>query len=240
MYYVPTRSEIDEQAQIDRRKRQQIAQRGPNIYEQQRKQARRDGDGARRWAAVAYCNGATSIPAHIMQRMAYSEETEKAKQKALNNLFRKNQTDTGDIKMSIFERVTIHTVNSDGWKIDFELKPGQQPKTAIDWLSSNGYQPAPIEAAATAVSTPYNPADTAVHTFAAEQMIATVADGNVYWKIKGGQYQKFGVSIWPEALEASGFDPENMNPMKPIDLTGKTAHFTVKENGQPRKVIKLS
>jgi len=240
MYYVPTQEELKEEARISHRKRQRVSHRGRNLYEQQRKQAYRDGDGARRWAVVASCNGATSIPTHIMQRMAYSEETEKAKEEALNNLFRNNQTSTGDITMSIFERVTIHTVNSDGWEIDFELKAGQQPKTAIDWLSSNGYQPAPAEAEQAAVSTPYNPADTAVHTFAAEQMIATVADGNVYWKVKGGQYQKFGVSIWPEALEAAGFDPENLNPMKPIDLTGKTAHFTVKENGKPKKVIKLS
>lgn len=140
----------------------------------------------------------------------------------------------------MFERVIIRTINSDGWPIDFELKEGQSPKPAIDWLASHGYQPAP--GAAVTVTAPAAPSelDTAVHTFAAEQMTATVDDGKVYWKVKGGQFQKFGVSIWPEALEAAGFDPEAMNPMKPIDLTGWTAHYLTKENGQPRKIVRLA
>jgi len=140
----------------------------------------------------------------------------------------------------MFEKVTIRTINSDGWPIDFELKAGESPKPAIDWLASHGYQPAP--GASVTVSAPAAPSelDTAVHTFAAETMTATVDDGKVYWKVKGGQFQKFGVSIWPEALEAAGFDPEALNPMKPVDLTGWTAHYSTKENGQPKKVIKLA
>jgi len=43
----------------------------------------------------------------------------------------------------MFERVIIRTINSDGWPIDFELKEGQSPKPAIDWLTNHGYQPAP-------------------------------------------------------------------------------------------------
>ena len=137
----------------------------------------------------------------------------------------------------MFERVVVRTINSDGWPIDFELKEGQSPKPAIDWLASHGYQPAP--GAAANVTAPAE-LDTAVHTFTAEIMTATVDDGRVYWKVKGGQFQKFGVSIWPEALTAAGFDPEAMNPMKPVDLTGWTAHYLTKENGQPKKIIKLA
>lgn len=140
----------------------------------------------------------------------------------------------------MFERVIIRTINSDGWPIDFELKEGQSPKPAIDWLASHGYQPAP--GAAVTVTAPAAPPelDTAVHTFAAETMTATVDDGKVYWKVKGGQFQKFGVSIWPEALEAAGFAPDEMNPLKPVDLTGWTAHYITKENGSPKKIIRLA
>lgn len=142
----------------------------------------------------------------------------------------------------MFERVIIRTINSDGWPIDFELKTGESPKPAIDWLANHGYQPAPGPAItvsnAPVISSP--DAETAVHTFAAETMTATVDDGKVYWKVKGGQFQKFGVSIWPEALEAAGFVFDEMNPMKPVDLTGWTAYYSTKENGQPKKVIKLT
>lgn len=139
----------------------------------------------------------------------------------------------------MFEKVTIHTINSDGWHIDFELKPHQQPKPALDWLASNGYQPTPTAVVAPS-SASVAPEETAVGTFAAEQMTATLVDGKTYWKVKGGQFQKFGVSIWPEALEASGFNPDELDPTKPVDLVGYTAHYITKENGQPKKIIKLS
>lgn len=141
----------------------------------------------------------------------------------------------------MFERVTIRTINSDGWPIDFELKEGQSPKPAIDWLASHGYQPAPgaaVTITAPAANAPE--AETAVHALAVEQMTATVADGKVYWKVKGGQFQQFGISVWPETLEAAGFDPEALNPMKPVDLTGWTAHYITKEDGKPKKVVRLT
>lgn len=142
----------------------------------------------------------------------------------------------------MFERVIIRTINSDGWPIDFELKEGQSPKPAIDWLTNHGYQPAP-GAAITVSNAPVTSSpdvETAVHTFAGESMTATVSDGKVYWKVKGDQFRQFGVSIWPEALEAAGFVFEEMNPMKQIDLTGWTAHYITKENGQPKKIIRLT
>jgi hypothetical protein len=59
-----------------------------------------------------------------------------------------------------------------------------------------------------------------------------------YWKVKGGSYRKFGVSIWPEALEEAGFVVEEMVVTRVYDLAGWTAHCEVKD-GQPRKVTKL-
>jgi hypothetical protein len=132
----------------------------------------------------------------------------------------------------IFERVIIRTVSPEGWQIDFELKTGQQPKAAIDWLESKGYEPAP--AAGTAVDT------NAIYTFPASQMTATIDDGKAYWKVKGGDFLKFGIFVWPEALEQSGFNLEELNPMRPYDLTGWTAHYSIKKNGSPKKVVLLS
>lgn len=75
-------------------------------------------------------------------------------------------------------------------------------------------------------------------SFPAEQMTAMVNDGKVYWKVRGGKFQKFGVNIWPEVLEQAGFDPDEMNPVKSIDLSGYTAQYLVEE-GKAKKIVKL-
>lgn len=102
-------------------------------------------------------------------------------------------------------------------------------------VTEHGYSPAnggSHETAADATDT--------TGQFAAETMTATVDDGKVYWKVKGGVYRKFGIIVWPEVLEDAGFVVDELNPLKQIDLVGWTAVFSVKENGQPHKVIKLS
>lgn len=71
----------------------------------------------------------------------------------------------------------------------------------------------------------------------AEEMTATVNDGKVYWKVKGGQYRKWGVTIWPETLEAAGLT--NLDPTKPVNLAGYVAHVAMKEDGKPSKVTRL-
>ena len=76
-------------------------------------------------------------------------------------------------------------------------------------------------------------------SFKAETLTATVDDGKVYWKIRGANFQKFGVIIWPEVLTDAGINPEDLNPLKTHDMSAYVAVCTVKENGQPKKVIRL-
>lgn len=76
-------------------------------------------------------------------------------------------------------------------------------------------------------------------SFNAEQMVSNVADGNVYWKIRGSHYKKFGVTIWPEVLEEAGFVAEEMPATKIYDMTGWVAHCELNEEGKPKKVVKL-
>lgn len=64
-----------------------VANRGPNIHEENRKQARQDGDGARQWARTAAANGTMTTPVHIHNRLAPSEETEQEKARVLAELF---------------------------------------------------------------------------------------------------------------------------------------------------------
>lgn len=62
-------------------------------------------------------------------------------------------------------------------------------------------------------------------------------NGEATYKIKGGQYMKYGVRIWPETLPELGLDPDTLKPgpntvrLKVVALLG--------ENG-PRKIIGLA
>lgn len=60
-----------------------------------------------------------------------------------------------------------------------------------------------------------------------------------YYKIKGGDYMKHGVDIWPEILEDAGINPEEINIKKPPSVSHFVAICTMKENGQPKKVVNL-
>lgn len=129
---------------------------------------------------------------------------------------------------------TLTAVTPDGYPvtIPFTLDEGERITDAVarltGQLSRGGWEP-PQQAEAAAESG---------GSFPAERMVCTVDKGQAYWKVIGGEFQKFGLSIWPEAMIASGLDPEAMNPMKPVDLTGWTAHFVTK-NGKAKKVIRL-
>ena len=49
--------------------------------------------------------------------------------------------------------------------------------------------------------------------FDANVILVGIDDNGQYtYKAKGGQYQKFGVRIWPEVLPALGLDPDQLKP----------------------------
>lgn len=74
-------------------------------------------------------------------------------------------------------------------------------------------------------------------TFPAADLVGTVDGGKQYWKVKGGRFTQYGVTVWPEVLEASGFD--DLEPGGIYPLTGYTAHYTTKEDGKPEKIVAL-
>ncbi len=62
-------------------------------------------------------------------------------------------------------------------------------------------------------------------------------NGQPVYKIKGGQYMKFGIRVWPEVLPALGVDPATLKPgPNPINLR---VRVLMGEHG-PRKVISLA
>lgn len=72
--------------------------------------------------------------------------------------------------------------------------------------------------------------------FNAETLTATVDNGKAYWKVKGGRFQKWGVAIYPEVLEAAGIEAD---PLQPQSLAGWVAHYQTNDKGNPKKVTRL-
>jgi len=83
------------------------------------------------------------------------------------------------------------------------------------------------------------PAQQPVLTFTAEVLVATMVDGKVYRKVKGGKFSRFGVTIWDEVLQDAGFNVAELDPMLQYNLTGYVATYVEKE-GKPHKVTKLT
>lgn len=140
----------------------------------------------------------------------------------------------------MFSKITIQAISPDGWPVLFELEPGKKTTEATAYLEKYGFHPAPPATEQPRPESQQQPGGSSLTgTFAAESLTATVDDGKAYWKVRGGQFQKFGVAIYPEVLEAAGLDVDNLNPLKPVDLEGYTAVYSVKENGKPQKVVRL-
>ena len=75
--------------------------------------------------------------------------------------------------------------------------------------------------------------------FDAVSMAATVESGKEpRWKVKGGKYMEWGVTIWPEVLEAAGM--KDLDPSQVYNLEGYTAYYEPNEKGNPKKVVNLA
>lgn len=59
-------------------------------------------------------------------------------------------------------------------------------------------------------------------TFTADSITLDYMDGKPVYKMRGGQYTKFGVRVWPEVLPALGIDAATLkpgtNPITPLDV----------------------
>ena len=74
--------------------------------------------------------------------------------------------------------------------------------------------------------------------FDASELVGTMAGGKTYWKVKGGQFTKFGVTVWPEVLKDAGLATD-LDPMQVYSLQGYKAFYVTKDEGKPDKVVKL-
>jgi hypothetical protein len=109
-----------------------------------------------------------------------------------------------------------------------EAMAGQLSALAVQLAA----QPAPA-------ATPTGPA-TGFVDFTAETISAGIDDtGKTSYKAKGGQYQKYGVRIWPETLALLGLSADALTPGQPHPF-GRSVRAELGEGGLPRKVIGLT
>lgn len=70
-----------------------------------------------------------------------------------------------------------------------------------------------------------------------------VKNGKTYWKIMDAVYPsgekstKYGVTVWPEALKAAGFELKDGQPVP--DLSGHPFEYICNEKGYPQKVTRI-
>ena len=90
------------------------------------------------------------------------------------------------------------------------------------------------------VQTPALTNPDAAYTFDAERLVGSTSGDKVYWKVQGGQFSQYGVTIWPEVAEAAGFHLDQFDPQQEYDISGYTAYYTLNDKGKPNKVVNLA
>lgn len=140
-------------------------------------------------------------------------------------------------------KTIIKTISPAGFEMLFETPDVADREKLLttlanfeDQLLEAGYTPAPSSHPAMAPAAAAPPS-TAAASFLVDSITATVADGKAYWRVKGGEFQKWGVIVYPEVLAAA--DLADLNPLKPYTEAGLTAYYSTKDDGKPKKITRL-
>lgn len=135
------------------------------------------------------------------------------------------------------QHLTVTAQDSDGFPIavTVELEEGDTVRSAMNKIKQMFERAKFVPPTANH----QQPAATEALTFIAQNLSTTFDEGKQYFKVRGAQFSKFGVAIYPEMLQAAGIDPDSIDPREPLDLAGWTAFYVLNENGKPRKVTKL-
>ena len=145
-------------------------------------------------------------------------------------------------------------ITQNGWDVQFTLRDADEDAlltrfgSLINKLEANykvvpkGKQPNGNGSQNTPVPPPTGnaPPPTEDLFFDAERLVGSTSGDKTYFKVQGGKFSKYGVTIWPEVLEAAGFNPDQLDPKTTYDLTGYTAYYSLKDNGKEDKVINLA
>lgn len=137
-------------------------------------------------------------------------------------------------------KARISVISPAGFCVEFEtpeLKDRHELLSVLPRFEGElieaGYAPLiSSQPAAASSAAPQGPA-----AFAVDSITASVSDGKAYWRVKGGEFQKWGVIVYEEVLKAAGLS--ELNPLKPYSEPGLIAYYSLKEDGKPKKVTRL-
>lgn len=125
---------------------------------------------------------------------------------------------------------------------DFYGKPMQPASHAAPAAPASSSALPETLSSPTPLSQPANPPpaeEQAFHSFEAEELVASMHEGKTYWKVKGGHFKLYGVTIWPEVLESAGINPEELDIQKTYNLQRFNAIFITNDAGKPQKIVRL-
>jgi hypothetical protein len=87
-------------------------------------------------------------------------------------------------------------------------------------------------------STPAQATETNPNVFDTAKLLVTITNGKKYFKVKGGPWMKYGVTVWDEVLVQAGI-PVGKLEGKEYDFINYKAAYSLRADGKPEKVIKL-
>jgi hypothetical protein len=76
------------------------------------------------------------------------------------------------------------------------------------------------------------------NVFDTSLLVVSINNGKKYFKIKGGNWSKYGVTVWDEVLATAGIPAARLEG-KEYNLTGYKATIVRKPDGKPEKVVRL-
>ncbi len=117
-------------------------------------------------------------------------------------------------------------------------------KYGVDLLPQVAATPPSVSVPETKMTAPSEPP---VSTPPTTQMIpavtlsVSVTDGRKYFRIRGGQFAKWGIVVYPEVLAAAGIATDKLEA-KEYSLEGKAlnAFYSLKPDGKTAKVVRLA
>jgi hypothetical protein len=71
-----------------------------------------------------------------------------------------------------------------------------------------------------------------------EKLLVTITNGKKYYRVKGGMWMKYGITVWDEVLVKAGIPVGKLEGQE-YDLKGYKATFIRKADGKPDKVTLL-
>jgi hypothetical protein len=75
-------------------------------------------------------------------------------------------------------------------------------------------------------------------TFETEHLVCEIRNDKQYFKIKGGMFRAYGVTVWPEVLTQAGIPVAKLEG-KEYSIPGYVAEYVLNDKGKPSKVVKL-